>query len=77
MMKITELRLDKEEGILTVYTDADKNFGFNFEIDDIINKEDLISKVEQRITEKTTKEELENQREIKFEGLKTICQKQE
>ncbi len=67
-MKITKITLRKD--ILTVWTDADENTGFNFEINDIVDKADLIKKVEARIAEHQTIENIDAQRQIKFESLK-------
>lgn len=65
---ITKMTLRKD--ILKVWTKELPEIGFNFRIDDIIDKVDLIKKVQSRVDEEIAKENIETQRQTKFESLK-------
>lgn len=71
-MKINKIKLTKGHGILSVWTSAFPNIGFNFRTDEIVNRNDLILKLKQRIIEETNKIQEENIRQAKFNQLKPL-----
>ncbi len=50
-MKITKIDYDENEAVLTVWTDAVENTGFNFNIGEIAGEGDLKEKVRTRVIE--------------------------
>ena len=66
-MKITKIAREKE--MMIIWTDEFPKIGFNFEIDSIINKTDLLEKVQSRVNKLNADKEIETNREIKFNQL--------
>lgn len=66
-MKITKVRYS--EGFLTVWTDVDVKIGFNFDMKEIVDKDDLINKVKLRVKDYLAKQQEEEDYETKFQDL--------
>lgn len=66
----TELKEEEEDDYITVWTDEDPNSGFNFKIDDIKDKADLIKQVEARVNKVKEKKIKKAQDKIKYNTLK-------
>jgi len=66
----TELKDAEEDDYITVWTDEDPNSGFNFKLDDIKDKADLIKQVEARVKKLKDKKTKKEQNKTKYNTLK-------
>lgn len=71
-MKIIKIELDKLNGILIVYVDTFPNLGFNFKIDEIINENDFLAKIRQRVNLEAAQIQTEQDNEARFNQFKSL-----
>ena len=71
-MKINKILFNKEQGNISVWTSVFPNMGFNFNLDEIVDKADLKAKVISRVQAeqlRITNEELKQDRFTMFKDL--------
>lgn len=71
-MKITKVEYHENDGILTIWTDVDPNVGFNFNVDDVTNSNDLKAQVKIRADEYLVDQQAKAAKKTKAETFKSL-----
>lgn len=71
-MKITRIDFSKLHQDITVWTSAFPKIGFSFKVVNVIDKDDLILKLKQRLTEESARIQFERDNKNKFDQLKNL-----